>query len=82
MNEWTHPLHAKGIKPPKIFDNIVLKPLTDRAIDRYVLQGFYSNRNQYRAEARKIRRVQEAMKPTEKRLVYNMETQELEEREF
>lgn len=80
--DWQHPEHIKGIKPQKVFDNCVLGPLTDRQIDRYATQGFYSNRRRYRRELRKIRKVQEVMRPKEKRMVYNIETQEVEEREF
>lgn len=80
--DWQHPEHSKGIKPQKVFDNMVLGPLTDRQIDRYSRSGFYSNRRHYRRELRKLRKVQDVLKPKEKRLVYNTETQDFEEREF
>lgn len=81
--DWQHPAHVGGIKPPRIFDNIVGKRLTNRRIDHYTRNGFYSNRRHYRREAKILKKVQAAMKPkTEKRLVYNTATQDFEEREF
>lgn len=81
--DWQHPEHVHGIKTPRIFDTIVGKPLTDRRIDHYIANGFYSNRRSYQRELRKVRAVQEVLRPKgEKRLVYNIEKQEFEEREF
>lgn len=81
--DWQHPEHVHGIKSPRIFDNIVAKPLTDRRIDHYISTGFYSNRRHYQRELRKVQKVRDIMKPeTRKRLVYNIDTQEVEEREF
>ena len=82
--DWQHPAHHGGnIKPPKIFDNIVTGCLTDKKIDRYSSSGFYSNRRYYRSEAKKFQKARDIFKkPKTKKLVYNLETQELEEREF
>jgi len=81
--DWIHPEHAKGIKPQKIFDNIVTGLLTDKKSDRYQKAGIYSNRRYYRQELKKLRMERDLFKPVKQnRLVYNMETQEIEEREF
>jgi hypothetical protein len=76
---WQHPEHAKGIKSPKIFDTIIGSPLTDKKIERYLRSGFYSNRNRYRRELQKMNKIKEIMRP-EKRLIYDINTQEFEER--
>lgn len=81
MSDWTHPIHKKGIRSYG-FDTMVTGELTDKKIDQYVRQGFYSNRKYYLGELRKLHATKKIFEPvTQKRLVYNMETQELEERE-
>jgi len=79
MNEWTHPIHARGIKGPKVFDTIVLGPLTDRKIDEYSRHGIYSNRRYYRKELAKLRIEREVFKEKPKRMVYDLQTQEFRE---
>lgn len=81
MSDWTHPIHKKGIRSYG-FDTMVTGPLTDRQIDAYCKSGFYDRRKYYLGELRKLRATQKIFEPKEKRLVYNIETQELEEREF
>jgi hypothetical protein len=78
--DWQHPEHVRGIKPQKIYDNIVLTDLTDKKIDNYTHSGFYSNRRFYRDEARKLKQAQDLFKKKEKRLVYDPLTQEFDER--
>jgi hypothetical protein len=79
---WQHPEHVKGIKPQKIFDNIVLGDLTDRQIDKYEKMGLYSSRRYYRKELKKLQMEKALFAKKEKRLIYNIETQEFELREF
>lgn len=47
-------------------------PLTDRKIKRYLKQGFYANRNLYRAELKK----KKAEKDFLPRLIYDCEKQD------
>ena len=81
QHPWRHPIHEKSISP-RIFDTMVSGPLTDRKIDQYSKRGYYANRKYYQGELRKFRATRAIFEPVKKKkLVYNILTQQLEERE-
>lgn len=52
MSKWTHPIHARGVRSPKIDFGHVGKVLTDKQIDEYARQGRYGTEMQEAALAK------------------------------
>ena len=52
MTKWTHPIHARGVRSPKLDFGHVGKILTDKQIDKYARQGLYGTENQEAALAK------------------------------
>jgi hypothetical protein len=74
--KWQSPHHIGGIKPQKIFDGLVLGPLTDKQIDRYSRAGVYSNRRYWRKAINKIKAEQALFEAPKKKTVYDPVTQD------
>lgn len=49
MNNFTHPVHARGVR--SAWPSSVSTPLTDAAIQRYALRGFYGEATRLQYEA-------------------------------
>lgn len=65
---WIHPVHARGV-PSRTYSNVVQGPLTDAAIFRYALAGFYGEvaqkrakeEEKFKAERKKAKKVHETV---------------------
>jgi len=45
-SKWTHPIHARGVRSPKMDFGHVGKILTNRQIDKYARSGRYGTERQ------------------------------------
>lgn len=66
---WIHPVHARGV-PSRTYSNIVGGPLTDAAIFKYALQGYYGEEAKRNAEeSKKLKGERKRAKKQQEKLV-------------
>lgn len=68
MSRFIHPLHASGLRSPRI--PTPTKPLSDKAIIKHTLNGFYGEE----AKQRELKRIEEKKKRVRVKRVVKEET--------